>query len=78
MKTINRREFVNKTLKGSALAVAGSSFLFNSESAFGASTANSAFQFSQVALPYANNALEPNIDSLTMEIHYGKHHAAYI
>jgi Fe-Mn family superoxide dismutase len=78
MKTINRREFVNQTLKGSALAVAGSSFLFNSESAFGASTANSAFQFSQVALPYANNALEPNIDSLTMEIHYGKHHAAYI
>ena len=24
------------------------------------------------------NALEPNIDTMTMEIHHGKHHAAYI
>ena len=29
-------------------------------------------------LPYAHNALEPNIDTMTMEIHHGKHHAAYI
>lgn len=29
-------------------------------------------------LPYAPNALEPHIDALTMEIHYGKHHAAYL
>lgn len=28
-------------------------------------------------LPYAYNALEPNIDARTMEIHHGKHHAAY-
>lgn len=28
-------------------------------------------------LPYAHNALEPNIDAKTMEIHHGKHHAAY-
>jgi len=30
------------------------------------------------ALPYANEALEPHIDALTMEIHHGKHHAAYV
>jgi Fe-Mn family superoxide dismutase len=30
------------------------------------------------ALPYAADALEPHIDKLTMEIHHGKHHAAYI
>lgn len=29
-------------------------------------------------LPYPHNALEPTIDTLTMEIHHGKHHAAYI
>jgi superoxide dismutase, Fe-Mn family len=28
-------------------------------------------------LPYAYNALEPHIDARTMEIHHGKHHAAY-
>lgn len=28
-------------------------------------------------LPYEHNALEPHIDSQTMEIHHGKHHAGY-
>lgn len=28
-------------------------------------------------LPYAYDALEPNIDARTMEIHYTKHHQAY-
>lgn len=28
-------------------------------------------------LPYAYNALEPNFDARTMEIHHTKHHAAY-
>ncbi len=29
-------------------------------------------------LPYASDALEPYIDKTTMEIHHGKHHAAYV
>jgi superoxide dismutase, Fe-Mn family len=29
-------------------------------------------------LPYAFDALEPHIDKKTMEIHHGKHHAAYV
>ncbi len=28
-------------------------------------------------LPYAHDALEPHIDTATMEIHHGKHHAGY-
>lgn len=29
-------------------------------------------------LPYALDALEPHIDKMTMEIHHGKHHNAYV
>lgn len=34
--------------------------------------------FNLPALPYEFSALEPNIDARTMEIHHGKHHAAYV
>lgn len=34
--------------------------------------------FTLPALPYAPEALVPHIDKLTMEIHHGKHHQAYI
>ncbi|SDE63221.1 superoxide dismutase, Fe-Mn family [Paenibacillus sp. UNCCL117] len=30
------------------------------------------------ALPYANNALEPHIDEMTMMIHHDRHHNAYV
>mgnify|MGYP003460441801 FL=1 len=70
METINRRKFVKQTITAAAaLAVPASVF---------AHETRAALQFTQVVLPYAANALEPNIDALTMDIHYGKHHAAYI
>ena len=34
--------------------------------------------FTLPALPYAPDALEPSIDKMTMEIHHGKHHNAYV
>ena len=34
--------------------------------------------FTLPELPYAFNALEPHVDARTMEIHHGKHHAAYV
>ena len=34
--------------------------------------------FELSTLPYEYNALEPHIDSRTMEIHHGKHHQAYV
>ena len=35
-------------------------------------------RFTLPELPYAPNALEPAIDTLTMEIHHGRHHRAYV
>ena len=34
--------------------------------------------FTLPALPYPFDALEPNIDARTMEIHHGKHHQGYV
>jgi len=34
--------------------------------------------FTLPPLPFALDALEPHIDKQTMEIHHGKHHAAYV
>jgi len=34
--------------------------------------------FALPALPYAFDALEPHIDTVTMQIHHGKHHQAYV
>lgn len=34
--------------------------------------------FTLPTLPYATNALEPTIDTMTMEIHHGRHHKAYV
>lgn len=76
MKSISRRKFVNKSLKATAFTVIGTQLASTIIHAEGLTP--SILQFSQIPLPYANNALEPSIDALTMEIHYGKHHAAYI
>jgi Fe-Mn family superoxide dismutase len=34
--------------------------------------------FTLPTLPYTHDALEPHIDTLTMQIHHGKHHQAYV
>lgn len=75
MKT-TRRKFIKNAAQSTALVTVGSSLLINTVEALALEISN--FQFSQIALPYAYHALEPNIDGLTMEIHYSKHHAAYI
>ncbi len=78
----SRRKFIEHSFKAASLVVA-SPLLPNvsTASAFSPITNNNALtavKFSQVALPYANNALEPSIDATTMDIHYNKHHTAYI
>src|SRR6186997_1166984 len=80
MKT-SRRKFIESSLKATAI-VAGAPFVAAATSSpfHTAVSVHSplALQFSQIALPYAYNALEPSIDATTMDIHYNKHHAAYI
>jgi Fe-Mn family superoxide dismutase len=34
--------------------------------------------FELAPLPYPKEALEPHIDAMTMEIHHGRHHKAYV
>jgi Fe-Mn family superoxide dismutase len=34
--------------------------------------------FTLAPLPYGHDALEPHIDTTTMQIHHGKHHQAYV
>jgi superoxide dismutase, Fe-Mn family len=75
-----RREFLNKTLH---VAVAGAVAIpfacaKSNASVTASNTAQDSLQLSQIKLPYAYDALEPSIDAMTMEIHYSKHHAAYV
>lgn len=78
MKT-TRREFVQQSLKATALSALTIPFALKGfATTEGSGGNNLGFQFSQIALPYSYNALEPSIDAMTMEVHYTKHHAAYI
>lgn len=64
---MNRRTFLTTT----GAAFAGSALSTSPSQA-------AAIGLDQAPLPYAPAALEPHIDAATMEIHFGKHHAAYI
>jgi superoxide dismutase, Fe-Mn family len=80
MKT-TRRKFIVDTTKATMLTAIGTPLIL--ESAMACSSAvlaaqTPAFAFSQIPLPYGYAALEPYIDAQTMEIHYTKHHAAYV
>jgi superoxide dismutase, Fe-Mn family len=80
MKT-TRRKFIENTLKATVVGSITVPFAMNAsakELDLKVIGVADAFTFSQIKLPYENNALEPNIDAMTMDIHYNKHHAAYI
>ncbi len=74
MENISRRKFVATSLKAGALTALPFAANASNTSIFDAP----ALTFAQVPLPYAYGALEPHIDATTMEIHYTKHHAAYV
>ena len=76
-KTMNKREFLKKGLLAGMGAYVVPSTLRNNVFAGTLTSPLLSGEFLQVPLPYAFNALEPHIDAMTMEIHYGKHHATY-
>ncbi|MEZ4757620.1 MAG: superoxide dismutase [Flavobacteriales bacterium] len=86
---MDRKQFLSHSLKASLGALVAAPALAN----LGACDAGDAavegtdststtpvapLQLAQITLPYAFSAMEPVIDTATMEIHYGKHHAAYV
>ena len=87
---MDRKQFLSRSLKvaagslilGPTLLQASSCSAAEKTPATGtpapAPPTGTGLSFSQLALPYAYSALEPSIDALTMEIHYTKHHAAYV
>lgn len=78
MENQQRRKFIKDSITLSVGLAAASSVLKPLSVFAGEGKSAAGFQFSQVALPYSYDALAPHIDALTMEIHYTKHHTAYI
>ena len=90
MATTNRRNFLRTTIGFSAATVATTALGVNPlNTLVSCSSPNSSgnasggsdgapLEFSQEPLGFEYNALEPHIDARTMEIHYTKHHTAYI
>jgi len=75
----SRRTFLSNTSKASiAIGLAGTGiFSACSNGANGDQLAKLATSFTQTPLAFDFPALEPNIDAMTMEIHYTKHAAGY-
>jgi Fe-Mn family superoxide dismutase len=82
MKPSSRRNFIGDATKAGiggmfALPVIGSLLSFTTKSKVAVPPPAFKTGFDQTPLAYAFNALEPNIDAETMQIHYTKHAAAY-
>ena len=65
---IDRRQLLTQAAFGTAALALAPARLFAADAA----------GFTLPKLPYAPDALEPHIDKMTMEIHHGKHHQAYV
>lgn len=83
MKKTNRREFVQTAVRATVITTVGVPFIAcaskpNAETEETEKNTLPILKFSQTKLPYEYAALEPSIDAQTMDIHYNKHHAAYV
>ena len=71
---MNRRHFLQSSLGTAAMLTLTPSLIPFQRSHAG----TQGLKLSLPDLPYAHDALEPAIDTLTMHIHHGKHHQGYI
>jgi len=82
MSENNRRDFIKKSALLSVGALVGCKVIPSDTT--GVSTSSTITNvpviggFVLPTLPYSFDALEPHIDKMTMEIHHGKHHKAYV
>ena len=84
----SRRDFIKKSALLSTGIFMGTSIINSTLAANTSDSDSSIFHddllksqeaaYTLPKLPYTYNALEPHIDKLTMEIHYSKHHQAYV
>ncbi len=76
---MKRREFLN------SLSILTTGLILNPVTSYGSEkllkklrSFKSMAKFELPPLPYSYDALEPYIDAMTMEIHWSKHHGAYV
>lgn len=74
---MKRREFITASALGGITSITGGNNLFSAFNSIQAKEQKT-MAFTLPSLSYAHDALEPYIDKMTMEIHHGKHHAAYV
>lgn len=75
---MERRKFLQSSVLAGTTILLGQHSLFSTDFLGKTENMNSTVLFTLPDLPYAHEALEPYIDTMTMEIHHGKHHAAYV
>ncbi len=82
---MNRRQAIRTLTLATAAAAVSRGWVTRADSEEGAPlvpppapSPGSAEPFSLGPLPYPPEALEPHLDTQTMELHYGMHHAAYV
>lgn len=69
---MNRRTFIGDSIRTTALTLGATGLTYAED------FLQQDFRFEQVKLPYGYDALEPHIDARTMDIHFNKHHMAYV
>src|SRR6266853_1841297 len=74
---MKRRTFLHRSVLGGIAASLPYNSLISSATPTQPTKENT-MPFKLPELPYAPDALEPFIDKMTMEIHHGKHHNAYV